>query len=156
MVNPHNEIVCTYKKGMKFSVNWYTVIFKIYILLSKQRKVQKHVYHIILLFFQTLPCHSLLALESRKGLCFLGWRINQLIDFSFSLRIASSECPYSPFRTRVAIRTAVYWTCILWPAASYNCKMVWKTSAISCYSTSRTNRWSSISQNEKLASVSLK
>lgn len=88
---------------------------------------------------------DLLALESRRGLCFLEWRINQPMGFFLLLRVASSECPYGPLQPRVANRTAVYWTRILWPAASYSCQMVWKTSTVSCYSTSRNNGWLFIS-----------
>lgn len=88
---------------------------------------------------------DLLALESRRGLCFLGWSINQLIGFFLLLRLASSECPCGPLQPRVANRTAVYWTCILWPAASYSCQMVWKTSTVSYYSASRNNGWLFIS-----------
>ena len=94
-----------------------------------------------MLFFKPYSVVDLLALESGRGLSFLGWRSNQLMGSFPLLRIASSECPCGPLKPRVANRTTVYWTCILWPAASYSCQMVWKTSTISCYSTSRNNGW---------------
>lgn len=114
------------------------------ILLSVQRKIQKHAYRMIFVIFSTLSVLYLLALESRS-LPFLGWRISQLIGFSLVFRIAGSECPCGPLKPRIANRTTVYWTCISWPAASYNCQVVWKTSTVSCYSTSRTNGWLFIS-----------
>lgn len=92
-------------------------------------------------FFINLVLY-LLALESGRGLCILGWRINQhLMGLFLFLRVASSECPYGPLKPRVANWTTVYWTCILWPAASYSCQMVWKTSTVSCYSASGANGW---------------
>lgn len=94
-----------------------------------------------MLLFKLYPVMDLLALASRKSFCFLGGRINQLMGFFVLLRIAGSECPYGPLKPRPANRTTVYWTCVLWPAASRNCQMVWKTSPISCYPTSGINGW---------------
>lgn len=102
-----------------------------------------------LLFFK--PYHGPTSTGKWKGLCFLGWRINQLMGFFLVLRVASSECPYGPLQPRVANRTTVYWTCVLWPAASYSCQMVWKTSTVSCYSTSRNNGWLFISLWKRLS-----
>ena len=86
-------------------------------ILNEQRKIQKHTCHNFCHFFFFLnpyPVLYLLALESGRGLCVLGWRIGQNLMHLFPfLRIASGECPYGPLKPRVANRTTVYWTCIL-------------------------------------------
>ena len=94
------------------------------------------------MIYLNLSCLVLLALGSGSDLWVLEWRINQhLMGFFLLFRIASSEYPYGPLKPRVASRTPVYWTCVLWPAASYSCQMVRKTSTVSCYSASGTNGW---------------
>ena len=146
MVKPHGGILCNYKKEMNLiSEQIHSDFLDI---LNEQRKIQKYTCHNFCDFFflKPYPVLYLLALESGRGVCVLGWRIGQHLMGLFPfLRTASSECPYGPLKPRVANRTTVHWTCILWPAASYSCQMVWKTSPVSCYSTSRTNGWLLIS-----------
>ena len=77
--------------------------------------------------------------------------------FTQTVNMAELPVVSVPVKPRIVNRTAVWWLYILWPAAFYSLQMVWKTSMVSCYSTSQTNGWLFISLWKlKVISASLK
>lgn len=56
-------------------------------------------------------------------------------------RLASSEYPEDPLKPRFLTGWPASWMCVLWPATSDSCQVVWKTGIISCYSTPRPHGW---------------